>query len=319
MITPHTATPTSKWASPSRYGPAELDPGHLLPDAAWQAVVTGAAERLAALSRPERGMGLPDRTITARSHGGVMTGGPRLGVIHSAETPLAAGYAHSISANWFATQATTSAHVMIDPVETIRLLPDNVVAYAVGPKANGFTINVEQAGRASLTRAEWLTEPGRAQMLKVAQYMVECRDRWGIPLRWATDAQIRAAAGGSPRQGWCFHDDIRRVLGGTTHTDPKPHYAADELMATAARLGSPAPTPDPGEQDNPMRNLIVARSTDGTEVWVGDGITRRWIEDQAELDDIIWWIGQCGGRNRVETVKSFRFLGRPLAPKGVRQ
>jgi hypothetical protein len=227
-------TEPSRWATAT--GPAPDDPGHLLPDDAWQAVVDGAAARLEQLAdpRPAVGYAAIDRTIAARSHGGIMAGGPRLGVIHSAETPLAPGYAYSIAANWFATKATTSATVMIDPTETIRLLPDNVVAYHVGPNGNGFTVGVEQAGYARLTRAEWLTPAGLAQMRRVADYMRECRDRWGMPLRWASPAEIRAAKAGGAPVGWCTHDDVRAVLGGTTHTDPRPNYPQDELMRLAA-------------------------------------------------------------------------------------
>ena len=217
------------WTLPTAAAP-EGDPGHLIPDEVWLAVVAAAENPEPA---PVGLYGLPDRTISARSHGGIMPGGPRMGVLHSAETPLRAGYAYSIAANWFATQATTSATVMIDPAETIRLLPDNVVSYAVGPRANGFTINVEQAGYARLMYAEWTTPAGREQMARVALYMRECRDRWGIPLRWATDDQIRAAAAGTALAGWCQHDDVRRVLGGTTHHDPTPYYPLNELMELA--------------------------------------------------------------------------------------
>lgn len=220
--------------------PEPNDAGHLLPLEVWQAVVAGAearaAELAAPLAEPAPGrLTLPDRTIPARSHGGKMPGGPRLGVIHSAETPLAVGYAYSIAANWFATKATTSATVMIDPAETIRLLPDDTVSYAVGPRANGFTVNVEQAGRASMTRAEWLSPSvGIPQMRNVAEYMRECRDRWGLPLRWATDAEIRRASTDTNfRAGWCQHDDIRRVLGATDHTDPGVNYPGTELMQLA--------------------------------------------------------------------------------------
>lgn len=220
------------------------DLGHLVPDDVWAQVVAGAEARAAELLEQAEQEALPgllgvvDRTISARSHGGTMPGGPRLGVVHSAETPLRAGYAYSIAANWFATRASTSATVMIDPAETIRLLPDNVVAYHVGPAGNGFTVGAEQAGYARLSRAEWLSPAGRAQKRRLAEYMVDCWRAWGIPLRWATDAQIRAAAAGGPPQGWCVHDDIRRVLGGTVHTDPMPNYPRDELMALARAIAA---------------------------------------------------------------------------------
>lgn len=169
-----------------------------------------------------------DRFVQAVSHGGQMH--PTLQVVHSAETPLRAGYAKSIAENWFGKSATTSAHFMVDPVELIRMLSDNVVAYAVGPKANGFTLNWEQAGYARLSRAEWTTPDGMAQMNRLAAGLRERGEANGIPLRWATDDDIRAAARGVPG-GICFHDDIRRVLGGTTHVDPMPNYPRDLLMA----------------------------------------------------------------------------------------
>lgn len=175
-------------------------------------------------------MTVVNRFVQAVAHGGVINN-PTLIVVHSAETPLQAGYAASIAENWFgdaASGVTTSAHFMVDPVEIIRMLSDNVVSYAVGPNANGFTLNIEQAGRAQFTRAQWTTTDGLTQIGKVGALVNELTDAHGIPLRWATDDQIRAAAKGVPG-GVCFHDDIHRVLGGTTHTDPIPNYPSDLL------------------------------------------------------------------------------------------
>ena len=178
-------------------------------------------------------MTVVDRFVQALSHGGAMR--PTLQVVHSAETPLRAGYAKSIAENWFGARgaggkpkASTSAHFMVDPVELVRLLSDNVVSYAVGPKANGFTLNWEQAGYARFSRAEWTTDDGMAQMRRLGAGLRERGEANGIPLRWASDQDIRNAARGIPG-GICFHDDIRRVLGGTTHTDPLPNYPRDLL------------------------------------------------------------------------------------------
>lgn len=176
-------------------------------------------------------MTVVDRFVQAVAHGGAMPR-PTLIVVHSAETPLRPGYAASIATNWFGNAASgvqTSAHFMVDPAETIRMLSDNVVAYHVGPAANGFTLGIEQAGYARLTRDEWTTPAGLTQLRKVGALIAELAAAHGIPLRWATDDQIRAAARGVPG-GVCFHDDIHRVLGGTTHTDPMPHYPADLLQ-----------------------------------------------------------------------------------------
>jgi len=195
-------------------------------------------------------MTVVDRFVQAVSHGGKMAK-PTLIVVHSAETPLKAGYANSIAVNWFGKSATTSAHFMVDPVETIRMLSDNVVSYAVGPKANGFTLNVEQAGYARFSRADWTTPDGLAQHKRVGALVRELCDTRGIPLRWATDQQIRDAARGIPG-GICFHNDIHRVLGGTTHTDPTPHYPGDLMMAAAVGGAPIAPTPQEEDDDMPQ-------------------------------------------------------------------
>lgn len=257
-----------------------VDAGHLLPPEVWALVVEGARRRAESLELPAHGVALIDRIIAARSHGGKMLGGPRLGVIHSAETPLEAGYAYSIAANWFATVATTSATVMIDPAETIRLLPDDTIAWHVGPAANPFTVGAEQAGRASMTRAEWLTPAGRAQMERVADYMRDVRDAWGLPLRWATDAEIRAAAQpGGPRVGWCTHADIARVLGGTTHTDPGGQYPRDELMSIAT--GGVSPTTGDDELSDPNVVRVIQETANGVQALIG--VAARPLEVEARL------------------------------------
>jgi len=211
------------------------------------------------------------RFVQAVSHGGLMSR-PTLIVIHDAETPLKAGYAKSIAENWFGKAATTSAHFMVDPVETIRLLSDNVVSYAVGPKANGFTLNIEQAGYASFTRAQWTTSDGMVQHARVGALVRELSGTHGIPLRWASDAQILAASRGVPG-GVCYHDDIRRVLGGTTHHDPMPNYPGDLLEQA---WGGVAKTPSlPGDD-----MAVISSPGRGTAV-VGPGYFRQLNAEEA--------------------------------------
>jgi GH25 family lysozyme M1 (1,4-beta-N-acetylmuramidase) len=63
------------------------------------------------------------------------------------------------------------------------------------------------------------------------------------------------------------------------------------------------------EADHPMRNLVLGREPNG-KVWVGDGLTRRWVQDQAELDGLVWHIKQNGGSGYInEGWKDLRVLG----------
>jgi N-acetylmuramoyl-L-alanine amidase len=189
-------------------------------------------------------MAINPKFIQARSHGGALSG-PRLLVVHDMEAPLARGYALSI-ANWFHTTADTSPHYCVDPGTIVQTLHTYTVAYHVGPKGNGFTLGYEQTGYARFTRAQWTTADGLSQMRLLAAMIAEDAKFYKVPIRWATDAQIRAAAAGGAPQGLCRHMDISRVLGGTTHTDPGDAYPRDLLLKAiqTAATGKPAvPTP----------------------------------------------------------------------------
>lgn len=174
-----------------------------------------------------------DVYVQAAFHGGTIPGGPTFTVVHDAETPLVAGYADSIT-DFFrrGPAAGTSAHAMVDPVKATKMLPDNVVAYAAGPTANTFGWHLEQAGYASFTPDQWLTADGRAQMQRVGACLREVHDTWGIPKRWMTDDQLRAAARGDRTSGGiATHQQISRVFPhDTTHQDPETNYPRDLLL-----------------------------------------------------------------------------------------
>jgi hypothetical protein len=70
----------------------------------------------------------------------------------------------------------------------------------------------------------------------------------------------------------------------------------------AALLGSQ-------EEEDRMRNLIIAREENGDAVWVGDGLTRRHVEDAKELEGLRFWIQQRGGDNTVQVFADLRVLG----------
>jgi hypothetical protein len=88
--------------------------------------------------------------------GGDRPGPPTFAVLHDAETPLAVGFAKSIAGMFSRPvkdpRRTTSAHFMVDPVETIQLLDTGRVAWHCG-NGNPRSIGVERAGYASFTRA----------------------------------------------------------------------------------------------------------------------------------------------------------------------
>jgi hypothetical protein len=267
---------------------AEVDATHLLPPEEWAEVVAQAAieaERIAAghpvgawslrgtVFDPREAAqgelvtdaeGAPLRfgtgvaaplagVVTAPSNGGPRAGGrPTFGVIHTAETPLAAGYAASI-ARYFGRGPGTSCHYMTDPAEAWGVLPDELIAWHVG-NGNTNSVGLEQAGYASLPREAWLGADGMAQMTRNAQIMRGARDRYGIGLHMMTDAELLAAHRRQIVGGWATHDQCRRVLGGTTHTDPG-NFPVDVQMQLANDGAIPSPSPAPAPTPAPVPAL----------------------------------------------------------------
>jgi hypothetical protein len=242
--------------------PAEPDDsGHLVPAEEWEQIRRMAgqqAERIrrglapAEDNRPDTrlgsrfGTGLAltlAGTVLAPSHG-PGRGRPTFGVFHTMETPLAAGYAASLS-RYAAGGPGTSWHYGVDPAETWGVLPDTVVGWHVG-NANPRSLGLEQSGRAAMTRAEWMTDTAMAQHHRSAEVVRHARDEYGIGMFLMSDQQLRDAHAGKIVGGWVTHDQCRRVIGGTTHTDPGGGWPADVVLALAAgTVPAPAPAPRP--------------------------------------------------------------------------
>jgi hypothetical protein len=230
------------------------DPGHLFTDAEWARIERWAAEAAAEREQVRldlEAIELATVTVTrldmpAKYHGGAQT--PTLQVIHSAETPLALGYAQAIG-QMFADgpAAGTSATKMIDPATVVTMLPLTVEAYHVGPVGNLDSVGYEQAGYAAFTRAQWTTSLGLDQLDILAAELAADGLAYGIPDRHLTDAQLAAWHANGRRLedgGRCTHDQIHRVLGGTTHTDPMPNYPLDLLNAAVTRHRGGQPDPE---------------------------------------------------------------------------
>lgn len=166
---------------------------------------------------------------------------PNIGVLHDVECPLEDGYAESlIGSAWFGGPAPTSTHYLVGPDAVCQGVPEGRIAWHCGT-GNPRTIAVEQCGYARYNREQWNSPKGRVQRTNIAKLMADInRRRPVIRLKWLTDDELRYAFNnpGSPG-GWATHDQMRRVIGGTTHYDPMnaPNadsaYPLSELMAEA--------------------------------------------------------------------------------------
>lgn len=62
-------------------------------------------------------------------------------------------------------------------------------------------------------------------------------------------------------------------------------------------------------EDEPVRNLILAKQSTAPEVWLGDGMLRRRVEDVTELANVQYWMKLKGGDPTVHTIDDLRVLG----------
>lgn len=164
--------------------------------------------------------------MPAAAHGGTLRS-QRLWVAHSTEGPMSRGNARGLAGpNWFGgPKAGTSAHAIFDPGEGVEMVKPNIVAYHVGPGANGFTLGSEHCGRVALTKAQWLSVDGTEMLRRSAHWTAQYCHAYGIEPRWGRLTELAAGA-----HVMCTHNDIRLVFGGTTHSDPGPNFPYGEYQ-----------------------------------------------------------------------------------------
>ena len=157
--------------------------------------------------------------ILARNYTKGRTHRPRLIVVHTMESPEGTRTARSI-AEWFAgpNAPKASAHVCVDATETITCVYDGDTAWAA-PGANADGLQIEHAGRAGQSAAQWADDYSQAVLARSARVAAGWCAAYGIPVRRLTDAQLAAGA-----PGIVGHDQVSRVYKRSTHWDPGPHF-----------------------------------------------------------------------------------------------
>lgn len=183
-------------------------------------------------------------------------------VIHSAEVAENATSAEAV-ARYFANcpewrivngkrvSAKASAHATVDVDSRVDSVRDKDVAYAA-PGANHSGLHLEQAGYARQSRAEWLDAYSRPMIEEqAAAWVAEKADRYAIPLRYVDAAGLRRR-----ERGVSTHNECRLAFGGTSHTDPGPHYPMDVLLVAAHDLMHDPVDPTPEESAMPDRVCV---------------------------------------------------------------
>jgi hypothetical protein len=119
---------------------------------------------------------------------------------------------------------------------------DDDVAYGA-PKANHNGLQLEMAGYARQSEAEWL-DPYSLAMIEgpAAEWVAEKSDRYGIPLVYVDAAGLLRG-----ERGVTTHWQTTLAWHASTHTDPGVWFPVRRLLHAAA--GPVLPPPDPEDDD----------------------------------------------------------------------
>lgn len=152
----------------------------------------------------------------------------RLIVIHDMEY-FERGDTAEVIAHDFNTRPETSkasAHICVDNNSIAQCVYDSDVAYAA-PNANHDGIQIELAGFARQSRAEWLDFYGIALLALASDAVAQYCIKFNIPIRRLTDAQVKDGKS----KGICGHDNVTRAFKNpTNHLDPGPNFPWDYFL-----------------------------------------------------------------------------------------
>lgn len=181
------------------------------------------------------------RFVPAKGYTKGRPDGPPLWMVwHSMESDELPNTAEN-TAGYFANPGDgrdVSSHWCFDTNSAVQCVDEKNSAWTVGNRQGNYLgVNLELAGRARQSEAQWLDKYGLGLFNVAAPVVAASMTRWGIPNRWCSIADLRAA-----RPGHTTHRDLGVAFGGTDHTDPGVHFPrAHVLEVVQAALGGGIP------------------------------------------------------------------------------
>ena len=218
------------------------------------------------------------RTVSNGSSYPSRTGGVRLVVVHTAETPCEEGRAYNIAAYLANPAVRASAHYVVDPGETVAQVPEEGTAWAA-PGANSDGIQIEQAAYAGYSADDWQGADQQRMLREQLAPLVAgiCR-RWDLPAVWLSAADLLAG-----RAGVTDHNTVNEAYRASDHWDCGPSFPAGLLMELVrAELGETTAGPAQAEQEYEMR---ACEMNDG-QILLVDGMEYQVLSEGRPWDEI---------------------------------
>lgn len=145
---------------------------------------------------------------------------PRLIILHTTEGYNRSGTSDLTSlASWFNGPEKLSAHYGVDQQgNSVRMVPDDRVAYAAGTVYNSISLNIEQVAFADRTSKQQWIRDHHLQLYRVAAILADWHEKYNIPLKF------------SRFRGVCEHKHISGVWG---HHDCGKGYPLEYVITWA--------------------------------------------------------------------------------------
>jgi N-acetyl-anhydromuramyl-L-alanine amidase AmpD len=137
-------------------------------------------------------------------------------IVHTMEAPEAHTTAEAV-ANYFKT-VNASAHWCVDDDSRVRCVQDDDTAWSA-PPINPRSLNIEIAGYAGQTPAQWDDDYSRKALSIAALCAAEWCVKYDIPVRRIEGSQIFYS-----EKGLAGHVDVNNVYHQSTHWDPGPSF-----------------------------------------------------------------------------------------------
>lgn len=211
--------------------------------------------------------------LTDRRYKGRAGGKMDIIAIHTMEAAEGPQTAENV-ANYFK-RVDASSHWCIDNNSRVRVVNDGDTAWTL-PGANSRSLNIELAGYARQTAAEWADQYSLDMLEIAALSAAEWVNAYGIPIRKLTDEQIRNGA-----KGFAGHVDVNRVYKKSSHWDPGPAFPWDYFLgrvaahAGGAHTAPAAPTGTPADKRPRNADGSLTLAIDGSR---GRATIGRWQE-----------------------------------------
>ena len=154
-------------------------------------------------------------------------------VVHTMEAPEKGETAEQIAAFFARPLTKASAHYCLDNNSIVRCVNERNVAWAA-PGANHDGVQLEHAGYARQTEADWADSYSRSMMLRSAELASDIVRRHQIPVRFILAPGLAAGL-----RGVTTHNEVSRAFGLSHHWDPGFSFPMEQYLRDIKKFGLP--------------------------------------------------------------------------------